>query len=73
MKNVWFSILLFTAMSCQGQQDSSWKLSPDAFEKGIGKADIQVLDVRTSGEYRAAILKMRCWPIGMTKISSMKE
>lgn len=57
MKNVWFSILVFSAISCHGQQDSSLKLSPDAFEKGIGKPDVQVLDVRTSGEFQGGHIK----------------
>jgi len=57
MKNVWFSLLLFSMVSCQGQQDSSRKIGPDEFEKGISKADIQVLDVRTSGEYSSGHIK----------------
>lgn len=57
MKNVWLSILLFSMVSCQGQQDSSRKLGPDAFEKGISKAGIQILDVRTSGEYMGGHIK----------------
>lgn len=57
MRNVWFSVLLFSMASCQGQQDSSQKLGPDAFEIGIGKAGIQVLDVRTSGEFRGGYIK----------------
>lgn len=57
MKNVWFYILLFSFASCNGQQDSSRKLGPDAFEKGISKPDIQVLDVRTAGEFRSGHIK----------------
>jgi rhodanese-related sulfurtransferase len=57
MKNVWLSLLLFYAATCEGQQDSSRKLAPDAFEKGMARADIQVLDVRTSGEYRSGHIK----------------
>lgn len=57
MKNVWFIVLLFSMASCHAQQDSSRKLGPDAFEKGISKADIQVLDVRTSGEFRGGHIK----------------
>ncbi len=57
MKNVWFGLLLFSMESCHGQQDSSRKLGPDAFEKGISKTDIQVLDVRTSGEYQSGHIK----------------
>ena len=57
MKNVCLLLLLFMAVSCRSQQDSTQKLGPDAFEKGIGKADIQVLDVRTSGEYQGGHIK----------------
>lgn len=57
MKNVCLLVLLFTAVSCRSQQDSTRKLGPDAFEKGIGRAGIQVLDVRTSGEYQAGHIK----------------
>jgi len=57
MKNVWFFLLLFSFASCKGQQDSSRKLGPDAFEKGISQPDIQVLDVRTAGEFRSGHIK----------------
>jgi rhodanese-related sulfurtransferase len=57
MKNVWFGLLLFSFSSCEGQQDSSRKLNPDAFEKGISRSDIQVLDVRTAGEYQGGHIK----------------
>lgn len=57
MKNVCLLLLLFMAVSCRSQQDSTRKLGPDAFEKGISKADIQVLDVRTSGEYQSGHIK----------------
>ena len=57
MKNVWFSLLLFSILSCQGQEDSSRKIGPDKFEKGIAKPSIQILDVRTSGEYNNGHIK----------------
>ena len=57
MKNVWFCVLLFSVLSCQGQQDSNRKIGPDKFEKGISKQAIQVLDVRTSGEYQGGHIK----------------
>lgn len=57
MKNVWFCLLLFSITSCKGQQDSSRKLGPDAFEKGISQPDIQVLDVRTAGEFKSGHIK----------------
>ena len=57
MKNVWFLLLLFSIASCKGQQDSSRKLDPGAFEKGISKPGIQVLDVRTAGEFKSGHIK----------------
>lgn len=57
MKNVWFSLLLFSMLSCHGQQDSSRKIGPDKFEKGIAKPGIQILDVRTPGEYNNGHIK----------------
>ena len=57
MKNVLAGLLLFSLFSCQGQQDSSRKIGPDKFEKGIAKPGIQILDVRTSGEYNGGHIK----------------
>jgi rhodanese-related sulfurtransferase len=57
MKNVLTSLLLFSMVSCHGQQDSSRKIGPDKFEKGIAKPGIQILDVRTSGEYNNGHIK----------------
>ncbi len=57
MRNVWLSILLFSFISCRGQQDPNQKLGPDAFEKGISNPGIQVLDVRTSGEFMGGHIK----------------
>ena len=57
MKNVWFCVLLFSVFSCQGQEDSNPKIGPDKFEKGIAKPGIQILDVRTTGEYNNGHIK----------------
>ncbi|MGH2552575.1 MAG: rhodanese-like domain-containing protein [Chitinophagaceae bacterium] len=57
MKNAWFILLLFMATSCQAQQDSSRKIGPDKFEKGIARPGIQILDVRTPGEYNNGHIK----------------
>lgn len=57
MKNSCFGLLLFLTLSCHSQQDSSRTLKTDKFEKAISKANIQVLDVRTPGEYRSGHIK----------------
>jgi rhodanese-related sulfurtransferase len=57
MKNVWFSLLLFFSAACKSQQDPGRNLSPSEFEKGITRENIQVLDVRTAGEYKSGHIK----------------
>ena len=57
MKNVYLGLLLFINFSCHSQQDSSRNLNPDKFEKAIKKSDIQLLDVRTPGEYSSGHIK----------------
>lgn len=51
MKNVFAVLLVFGMISCQAQTDSSYKVDPEAFEKGLAAQGVQVLDVRTAGEY----------------------
>lgn len=55
MKNIitaFVSVILLTIYSCNAQNNTS--LSPEAFEKGISAGDsIQLLDVRTPGEYKS--------------------
>ncbi|MFM7838918.1 MAG: thioredoxin domain-containing protein [Chitinophagaceae bacterium] len=50
------SLVLAFSLSCQSQS-STFQLEPDAFEKGIKGNGIQLLDVRTAGEYNSAHLK----------------
>jgi rhodanese-related sulfurtransferase len=57
MKNVFFLLLFFAALSCKGQEGSAVKIGPDEFEKGIAANNVQVLDVRTSGEYYSGHIK----------------
>ncbi|HWR33558.1 MAG TPA: rhodanese-like domain-containing protein [Chitinophagaceae bacterium] len=57
MRNVSLVLLLFINFSCHSQQDSSRNLKPDQFEKAIEKNDIQLLDVRTPGEYNSGHIK----------------
>lgn len=56
MKNVIPALLvLFTVLSCRAQQPE--QVGPEEFEKGLKKEDVQVLDVRTAGEYRGGHIR----------------
>ena len=57
MKNVFLSLLLFVVISCKSQPDTSLAINADRFEKGINDSGIQVLDVRTAGEYSSGHIK----------------
>ncbi|MBS1760556.1 MAG: thioredoxin fold domain-containing protein [Bacteroidetes bacterium] len=57
MKNVWFAILLFISAACNSQQDSGHNINVNEFEKGITLPDVQVLDVRTAGEFQSGHIK----------------
>lgn len=57
MKNVWFAILLFISAACNSQQDSGHNINVNEFEKGIAASDVQVLDVRTAGEFQSGHIK----------------
>jgi rhodanese-related sulfurtransferase len=57
MKNVFPLLLLFAFMSCKGQADSSQKVSADDFERGLTGKNVQILDVRTAGEYNSGHIK----------------
>jgi len=57
MKNVFLSLLLFVVISCKSQPDTSLAINADRFEKGINDSGIQVLDVRTAGEYGSGHIK----------------
>jgi thioredoxin len=60
MKNAFIAFLLcFSALS-QGlvaQNTNASTLDPNEFEKGIGKTDIQILDVRTAEEFKTGHIK----------------
>lgn len=47
--------LLFIA--CQSQQKSNFQLDAEAFEKGIQQPGVQLLDVRTAGEFKNGHIK----------------
>lgn len=49
-----FVFLLAVTASCHSQQTA---LGPDAFEKAIAQSNIQILDVRTIGEYNSGYIK----------------
>jgi len=46
-----FAFSFLFLLSCTAQQKNS-QVAPDEFEKGIEKGNIQLLDVRTPGEYK---------------------
>lgn len=57
MRNV-FSLILFLSMAaCNGQPASPTKIGPADFEKAITASPVQVLDVRTAGEFSTGHLK----------------
>ncbi|MBL0133906.1 MAG: rhodanese-like domain-containing protein [Chitinophagaceae bacterium] len=54
------SVLLLATLlpACQSQNSGSkTNLSPDEFEKGMTQPNVQILDVRTAGEFRNGHLK----------------
>lgn len=57
MKNVLLAYLLLFALCCQSQTKESLKLIADDFEKAIQASDVQVLDVRTAGEFKSGFIK----------------
>lgn len=57
MHNVYFVFLFFAFSSCQAQQDIVTKIKPDEFEKAITGKNIQILDVRTAGEFNTGHIK----------------
>lgn len=58
-QNFFFLILLIsgTLTACDSFAQKSSNLSINEFEKGIKKPKVQVLDVRTAGEYETGHLK----------------
>jgi len=57
MRNVFISFLLFMITSCKAQSDTTAKMKPEGFEKEIMKNNIQILDVRTAGEFKNGHIK----------------
>lgn len=52
-----FPVLLLLLSSCSNQAQPVGDLPPEAYGKAIGVAGVQLLDVRTAGEYRSGHLK----------------
>lgn len=57
MKNVLTSILLLSLLYACHSQPPSGTIGPGEFEKGIAVPDVQVLDVRTAGEYKSGHIR----------------
>jgi rhodanese-related sulfurtransferase len=57
MRNVFFLLLFSGFISCNGQADSPMKVNADDFSKGINGKNVQVLDVRTAGEFKTGHIK----------------
>ncbi|MEO5948642.1 MAG: thioredoxin domain-containing protein [Chitinophagaceae bacterium] len=57
MKNVLLTYLLLLVLSCQSQTKEAVKLTADEFEQAIQAKDIQILDVRTVGEFKSGFIK----------------
>ena len=57
MKNVLLFALLSLVISCHSQSGIPNKLSAEEFENGINVKGVQLLDVRTAGEYNSGHLK----------------
>ncbi len=53
----YFSLLLLTSLFCLGCSNAQDGLSVSAFEKRILSGNVQVLDVRTAGEFQSGHLK----------------
>jgi rhodanese-related sulfurtransferase len=51
MRNVFFSLLFLSLAACNAQNGISAKMTPEEFEKAIKESTVQVLDVRTAGEF----------------------
>lgn len=57
MRNVFFLFLFPSLTACYAQNVASIKVTPSDLEKGIGSSSVQVLDVRTAGEFKTGHIK----------------
>lgn len=57
MRNVYFLFLFFVFTSCRAQSDKFTSLSPEEFAKSLTNKNIQLLDVRTAGEFKSGHIK----------------
>ncbi|RXK58141.1 hypothetical protein ESA94_19210 [Lacibacter luteus] len=53
----WMMSLFVLLMACNSGAQEAKEIPVDEFEKGLAQANIQLLDVRTAGEYRSGHLK----------------
>lgn len=52
MRNVFFAVLFLSLTACKGQPAGQTSIGPAEFEKAIADGKVQVLDVRTAGEFQ---------------------
>jgi rhodanese-related sulfurtransferase len=52
MRNVFFTLLFFSLLSCKGQAPAA-KMKPEEFSAATPKTGVQVFDVRTVAEYNS--------------------
>lgn len=57
MRNVISFILFLSLAACKAQGPSATKIGPVEFEKAVTTEKVQVLDVRTAGEFKTGHLK----------------
>jgi predicted sulfurtransferase len=64
MRYLWILIIAFSA-GCDSQAQNGKALSVEEFERGMADKNVQLLDVRTAGEFRNGHLKAHYRQIGM--------
>ena len=57
MRNVIILFLFSAAICCNGQADSTLKVTTEEFNKGMTLPNVQLLDVRTAAEYKSGHIK----------------
>ena len=57
MKPLLFSFFIVLTLACKSQPDTAQRVNPATFEKAIHSESVQVLDVRTAGEFYSGHIK----------------
>lgn len=57
MRNVFSFILFLSLCACKGQNPAPPKVGSSEFEKAVDAGNVQVLDVRTAGEFKTGHLR----------------